>query len=317
MLAQAIDISFAQGDFDLGPAIAAGVETVIVKATSGQNGSLFTDSQFHANAQKVLAAGLNLGFYHFNGSVDAGESARYFWQVIQPYYRPGMPTALDIEPGDLQTPEWGAVFFSTLIPLTPEPNPWLYCDQTRVQPSGWQASKDLGVRLWIAAPDDDAPSTGVWDTWDIRQYGYCSAYPYPIDGDECKPGYLIATPPPAPPSNSKVNNVALPLIVQQAVQNDDQYGLNIVVWDTGFYYWIDGEQRDVWLATGAEFLDCTIPGRFEYIVSDADKRQSLLKGLSTTAAEAGAAEAYANLIAAAKAQNAPLLSIPQPSNITA
>lgn len=69
-------------------------------------------------------------------------------------------------------------------------------------------------------------------------------------------------------------NVALPLIAQQSVRNSKQYGVNIAIWDSGVYYIIDGAQRDVYLAAGAAFLDCTVPGRFEFLQNDAQQRQA-------------------------------------------
>lgn len=74
-------------------------------------------------------------------------------------------------------------------------------------------------------------------------------------------------------------NVALPLIAQQSDRKASNYGVNVVIWDTGIWHVIDGAQRDVWLATGAAFLDCTIPGRFDYLITEAKDRQDRLKKL--------------------------------------
>lgn len=102
-------------------------------------------------------------------------------------------------------------------------------------------------------------------------------------------------------------NVALPLIAQQEVPGDDQYGLNIIIWDDGTYYWVDAAQRDVWIDAGSSFIHCTIPGRFEYLVFDAEMRKALHKNERMVDAQAGAKGAFAALSAAARSAGAPLL----------
>lgn len=102
------------------------------------------------------------------------------------------------------------------------------------------------------------------------------------------------------------NNVALPLIAQQGNPNLPQYGLNIAVWDNGLYYWLNADQRNFYRdLAGAQFVDCTNPGHFEFVVNDAEFRKAANRGASVQAAAEGATNAYQKLLDAAAKQGAP------------
>lgn len=105
-------------------------------------------------------------------------------------------------------------------------------------------------------------------------------------------------------------NVALPLIAQQSAPGSAQYGLNIVIWDSGLYHWITGAQRDVWLDAGAAFLDCQIPGRFEYLVTEAEQRLAMARGEDAAASESAVANALSKQYGSAKAASELMTAVP-------
>ena len=77
-----IDISSYQGnDIDFNKVKNDGIQICIMKATESTE---YLNMYFHNQAEGILSAGLNLGFYHFfrgNGVAEAD----YFCNAIEPY----------------------------------------------------------------------------------------------------------------------------------------------------------------------------------------------------------------------------------------
>ena len=76
-----IDVAVHDGHIDFNKVKAAGIETVIIKATEGVN---FKDSNLEVNYKDAKAAGFNIGFYHFmSEKTDPEQQAIDFWNAIK------------------------------------------------------------------------------------------------------------------------------------------------------------------------------------------------------------------------------------------
>lgn len=70
-----IDISFAQGDFDLAGAVKNhGIEFAIIKAGENSGTEMFLDPQFKANYQKAKALGLPIGAYWYSKAINKAQA---------------------------------------------------------------------------------------------------------------------------------------------------------------------------------------------------------------------------------------------------
>lgn len=97
-----IDISNYQSNINLNEVKAAGYKIVYIKATEGQT---YIDPLCEINYNKAIAAGLNVGFYHFMHSTDDGAvQAEFFYNKIKGKNITCRP-AIDIEVTDNQDNE--------------------------------------------------------------------------------------------------------------------------------------------------------------------------------------------------------------------
>lgn len=90
MAIKGIDISNWQKGID---PTALGLDFAIVKATEGVG---FTDPTFSTYASKLKSKGMLWGFYHFARENNASKEAEFFYGVIKPYLKQGIPV-LDYE----------------------------------------------------------------------------------------------------------------------------------------------------------------------------------------------------------------------------
>lgn len=89
-----IDVAVHDGNIDFNKVKAAGIETVIIKATEGVN---FKDSNLEVNYRGAKAAGFNVGFYHFmSEKTGPAAQANDFWNAIKDKSFNVLP-CLDIE----------------------------------------------------------------------------------------------------------------------------------------------------------------------------------------------------------------------------
>lgn len=185
---QSVDVSWPQQNYH--PGSESGV---IVAATSGDtaSGSLFTQATFVEDVANARAAGKEVGFYHFNGGNDPTGSARYFWSVIAPYFRPGDIVILDVESWQTGTrPAWSpgqaAVFANELARLraltTEQSRLGIYGNRSDMRAPGWGALEKSGSWLFLAAPGGYPENTpvGEWSHWTILQYSSAGG----VDRDE-------------------------------------------------------------------------------------------------------------------------------------
>jgi hypothetical protein len=185
---QEVDVSWPQRNYR--PGAEAGD---IVAATSGDtaDGHLFTQSTFVGDVANARAAGKEVGFYHFNGGNDPVGSARYFWSVIAPYFRPGDIVILDVESWQGGTraawsPAFAAAFADELARLrsltTQQSRLGIYGNRSDMHAPGWGALERAGSWLFLAAPGGYPENTpvGEWSHWTILQYSSAGG----IDRDE-------------------------------------------------------------------------------------------------------------------------------------
>lgn len=76
-----IDISNHNGSIDFNKVKAAGIDTIIMKATEGGS---YIDPMLEENYKQALGKGFNIGFYHFLYELsDPKRQANWFWQNIK------------------------------------------------------------------------------------------------------------------------------------------------------------------------------------------------------------------------------------------
>lgn len=185
---QDVDVSWPQRSYH--PGAESGV---IIAATSGDtaSGSLFTQSTFVEDVANARAAGKEVAFYHFNGGTDPVGSARYFWSVIEPYFRPGDIVILDVESWQggtrpAWTPAQATVFANELARLraltTQQSRLGIYGNRSDMRASGWGALERAGSWLFLASPGGYPENTpvGEWSHWTILQYSSAGG----VDRDE-------------------------------------------------------------------------------------------------------------------------------------
>lgn len=179
---QSVDVSWPQKSYQPG-----GESGVFVAATSGDGGTLFTQSTFAVDVANARAVGKEVGFYHFNGPQDAAASADYFWSVIAAYYRPGDGVGLDIESynggtAPAQSPAWAAAFLTRLGQHIAGLHALVYGNRSVMSQAGWGALQAAGHFLWLAAPGGYPENTpiGEWSKWTILQFSSAGG----VDRDE-------------------------------------------------------------------------------------------------------------------------------------
>ncbi|MGP8215591.1 MAG: GH25 family lysozyme [Bacteroidia bacterium] len=176
-----VDVSSFQGNPAWASVKSSGISFAYAKATEG---NYLTDGSFVYNMTNGMAAGVVMGAYHFADPVDdaAADDANYFLSVAAPYIKAGyLPPALDLEdtPGDatLSTAFTGAQLtawvqtWCTTVQNATGITPVVYTDQSY---AAYLTSAVNAYGLWIADYDYSATappaSTGVWTTWDFKQY---------------------------------------------------------------------------------------------------------------------------------------------------
>lgn len=102
-LASIIDVSEAQGIIDWQKVKAAGVQTVIIRASQG---TAQVDTRFHLNINGALLAGLEIGVYHaLIASSDGAQQAAHFLKTIEAFRADlGLPLVIDVELQNGRTP---------------------------------------------------------------------------------------------------------------------------------------------------------------------------------------------------------------------
>lgn len=186
-----IDIATYQQTLNIEALPAAGVDLVIHKASGANGGRLYVDSGYRRIAPRIRATGMALGHYFFNGPVNPSESARFFVDNLVAYQN-GDVIALDVEAEGLQNVAWATDWFEAVLERIPDANLFLYTTQGIAGAWNWKPVIDLGVRLWIAAPGNDTPSTGQWNGWAIHQHTWEAAYAgyRPLDGNRVREDVL-------------------------------------------------------------------------------------------------------------------------------
>lgn len=99
LMAQGIDVSYAQGKIDWERVKASGVEFAMIRACYGWDNESQIDRYFRANVQGCEAVGLPYGLYHYSYARTAEEAkkeARFFLWVIDGC-RPAYPVVFDLE----------------------------------------------------------------------------------------------------------------------------------------------------------------------------------------------------------------------------
>ena len=105
MATKLIDVSYAQGTINWGRVKAAGITAVMIRATVSYphlyGGKQLTgiDTMFKRNVEGALAAGLDVGVYHYSyalSEADAKLEAQHLLNTIKPY-KLTLPVILDFE----------------------------------------------------------------------------------------------------------------------------------------------------------------------------------------------------------------------------
>lgn len=166
-----IDVSVWQGEIDFSKVKSDGVKAVYIRAGEGAN---IVDRYFERNYEKVRAAGLKFGFYHYvtaRSVSEAEEQADFFANLIQtkPY---DMRAAMDFENlSGLSAKEAVSIAKAYMKRLNERlgHKPAVYSDAYDAA-SVWKSSLKE-YPLWIADYGASKPySIGGWDTWSGFQY---------------------------------------------------------------------------------------------------------------------------------------------------
>jgi lysozyme len=166
-----IDVSHHQNTIDWPKVKAAGIQGAFVKATEGVG---YTDPQFRSNAVGSVAAGIEVGFYHYAHpeNNDPKAEAAHFAATVNGIPSK-LPLILDVEGeaskiGAAALTKWCATFLQELERLTGH--------AVMIYTGGSFAKTYLGKELakwplWIAHYGVDKPmSNSTWGTWSAFQY---------------------------------------------------------------------------------------------------------------------------------------------------
>lgn len=181
-----IDVSHYQGNVNWGAVKSAGVAFAIAKATEGTG---TVDQCFNVNWEKIKAAGLIRGAYHFfHASQDAKRQAQNFLNVVT-IGEGDLPAVLDIEISDnVSGPSIisGITTWLTMVEQGTGRKPIIYTN-----PSFWNSYMNdaFGAYpLWVAnyttAGSPRLPNG--WDRWLFWQYsqtGRLAGVPGNVDMD--------------------------------------------------------------------------------------------------------------------------------------
>ena len=177
-----IDISHHNANPDFQQAKAAGIVGVIHKATQGLT---FKDSQYLANREKALDAGLLWGAYHFGDGSDGTAQADFFLSFVSP--GPDTLLVLDFEPntqGATMSLD-GARAFVGEVNAKVGRFPGLYSGSLIKQQLGNNTDPILAqCFFWLAQYGNNAVVPPNWPTWTLWQYtdGNVGPQPHSVDG---------------------------------------------------------------------------------------------------------------------------------------
>lgn len=166
-----IDVSHHNGtSLDFEAAKAAGITGAIVKATQGVG---YVDPNFKINRDKVKAAGLLYGAYHYGTGSDAAGQAQDFLEAVQPDKNTLIVIDYEKNPkGTQMTLELLRTFIET-IKASVGRYPVLYCGHyLKGELNGQSDSLLASCPLWYAQYSNvSEPSIPpCWDTWAMWQY---------------------------------------------------------------------------------------------------------------------------------------------------
>jgi lysozyme len=157
----------------------AGIDAVMIQVSEGQ-ATEFDNPYAKADAEGVVAAGMEVGYYHFATPVggSAKDDAQRFADLCKPLPK-GIAYVLDLEApnglGWAQLATWGEVFLAELSALSlPSPlysNPdWL----ANLRGAPW------GHKLWLAQWGSVPPKRSVW-AWQYTGAGTVAGISGPVD----------------------------------------------------------------------------------------------------------------------------------------
>lgn len=239
-----IDISTWQGGVDFAAARAAGVQFCILKA-GGSNSGRYTDSKYYINEPRARAAGMYIGHYWFNGTGDAVTDADYFVDHLS-NYKAGDLLVLDIE-SEGSMPAWGpgqAWQFCVRVRSRLGVVPTVYMSSSVTRATDWSSLVAIGCPLWVASygantgsPGASPGNLGPWgNDWSLWQYTSNATFPgYSgrLDANLAKDG--VFTQPQPQPTDEGFDIMALPVIVRQTQAGKPNYGLEVGLYDSGYY----------------------------------------------------------------------------------
>lgn len=174
-----IDVSSWQGDIN--PAVMAGVDAAIVKATQGTD---YVNPYCDPVVQRMRAAGKPWGFYHFAEGGSPSDEAAFFVENCANYFGEGVPV-LDFEADAVQ--EWGAQGANAFALRVHELTgvwPWVYMSQSVSVQYDWHALTDK-CGLWVAAyppvtsptfkwARENVPAIGDTGSFTVAAWQFCS-----------------------------------------------------------------------------------------------------------------------------------------------
>lgn len=181
----AIDLSYAQTtNIDFVALRAAGVDTVILKATGSNTGSQYVDSKYRYFEPRARAAGMRMGHYHFNGYGDPVSDANFFVNNLYGY-QPNDLLALDIEsenPMPYWTPPKANAFLDQVVARLGRYSD-VYMSSSVTSAQNWASTRDRGSALWVAqygtnnGSPQGAPRISYWPTYKLWQYSSNGSVP--------------------------------------------------------------------------------------------------------------------------------------------
>ncbi|HVA99066.1 MAG TPA: GH25 family lysozyme, partial [Bacteroidia bacterium] len=184
-----VDVSHYQGTINWTSVKGAGYTFAWAKATEGVS---TTDAEFVSNEVNGTAAGVVIGAYHFAHpeTNSATAEANYFLSVAGTYINScSLPPVLDLEDPSSgpslssyftssQLTSWVQLWITTVKNATGI-TPILYTNGNYAGYLNSSVASSCG--LWIADPDGSSTAppatTGVWTTWDFKQYSWTGTVP--------------------------------------------------------------------------------------------------------------------------------------------
>jgi len=193
---QGIDVSEWQGNIDFEAVKNAGIDTVYIRSSEGND---YIDHYFESNYQKAREAGLRIGFYHYVTATtvqEGREQARFFASVISSK-EIDLRLAMDFESfGNLSVEEINDIseaFLTTLEEVTGK-EVVIYSDASNARNI---FSRELAESypIWVAEYFAQEPfDNEKWETWVGFQYtdrGRVSGISGSVDRDEFTNGIFL------------------------------------------------------------------------------------------------------------------------------